>query len=85
MKQEEMESAGQHGEGAADSVAAADSVVDRIQEAEEAVERSLADLRELERLPVSEHVARFDAVHDALTDALNRAEELLSGPSSSGS
>ncbi|MGJ7906323.1 hypothetical protein ACOQFL_07575 [Actinopolyspora sp. H202] len=85
MRQEEMESAGQHGDGTADSVTSTDSAVDRIKEAEGVVERSLAGLRELDGLPVSEHVARFDAVHDALTDALNRADELLSGPSSSGS
>ncbi|NYH81024.1 hypothetical protein FHR84_004397 [Actinopolyspora biskrensis] len=39
----------------------------------------------LEDIPVSEHVARFDAVHEALTHALNQADELLSGSSGSGS
>lgn len=53
--------------------------------AEQTIERALARLDNLADLPVSEHVARFDAVHTALTDALNKAENLLSGPSGNGS
>ena len=33
--------------------------------------RSLAALDELDALPVAEHVARFDSVHEAATHALS--------------
>jgi hypothetical protein len=36
-----------------------------------AIEEAVADLDELDGLPVAEHVARFDAVHVALNVALS--------------
>lgn len=47
--------------------------------AEQAVDEVLRKLDDLQELPVAEHVERFEAVHAVLTDALNRAENLLSG------
>lgn len=52
--------------------------------AERAVTEALAGLDGLDELAVSEHVRRFDAVHTALTEALNSAENLLSGSSGNG-
>lgn len=46
---------------------------------EQAVDEVLRELDDLQELPVAEHVERFEAVHSVLTDALNRAENLLSG------
>lgn len=46
---------------------------------EQAVDEVLRKLDDLQEIPVAEHVERFDAVHAVLTDALNRAENLLSG------
>jgi hypothetical protein len=36
-----------------------------------AVERAIAGLADLADVPVAEHVARFDAVHQALAEALS--------------
>jgi hypothetical protein len=49
--------------------------------AEQAIGEALAGLGGVRELPVSEHVERFEAVHAALTDALSKAENLLSGSS----
>jgi hypothetical protein len=39
--------------------------------------RAAADgVAELDQLPVAEHVARFDAVHAALTDALSSIDKV---------
>lgn len=80
-----MGSTGQPAGGELDPGESADGVTRRVQEAEEAVRRCVGGLEGLEDVPVSEHVARFDAVHEALTHALNQADELLSGSSGSGS
>lgn len=36
---------------------------------------ALAGLQDLEELPTADHVARFNAVHDALTTALSSIDE----------
>jgi hypothetical protein len=40
------------------------------------IEAALADLRGLDELEVTDHVARFDAAHAALTDALSTIDEV---------
>jgi hypothetical protein len=55
------------------------------QAAEHAISEALVELDKVRDLPVPEHVERFEAVHAALTDALNKAENLLSGSSGHGS
>ncbi len=57
---------------------------DEGQESERAIADALSGIEDLNALPVGEHVHRFEAVHTALTDALNKAENLLSGSSGSG-
>ena len=42
--------------------------------AEQAIDDALVGVRDLDALPVAEHVGRFEAVHSALTEALGRAE-----------
>ncbi|WP_019854212.1 hypothetical protein [Actinopolyspora mortivallis] len=80
-----MDSTG-HSEGEADGLAEpADATTEGVRAAEANVRQRMRGLDELDELPVSEHVARFEAVHEALTHALNRADELLSGASGSGS
>lgn len=37
---------------------------------------ALAGLEELDELPTAAHVARLRAVHDALTEALSRIDEI---------
>lgn len=37
---------------------------------------AIEGLRDLDELPVVEHVARFNAVHEALTAALSRIDEV---------
>ncbi|HEX7661962.1 MAG TPA: hypothetical protein VF444_21055 [Pseudonocardiaceae bacterium] len=39
-------------------------------------ERAVAALDELDHLPVAEHVARFDAAHAALADALASIDQV---------
>ncbi|HWE91978.1 MAG TPA: hypothetical protein VG317_21125 [Pseudonocardiaceae bacterium] len=39
-------------------------------------ERAVAALDELDQLPVAEHVARFDAAHAALADALASIDQV---------
>nr|WP_229680046.1 hypothetical protein [Saccharopolyspora subtropica] len=51
------------------------------QPAIDAIETALAELDDVRELPVSEHVERFEAVHAALTDALSKADNFLSGTS----
>jgi hypothetical protein len=41
-----------------------------------AIETSLAGLDEIDALPVTEHVARFEAVHSALSDALSAIDKV---------
>ncbi|GGM79585.1 hypothetical protein GCM10012275_57780 [Longimycelium tulufanense] len=41
-----------------------------------AVDAALAGLVDLDTLPVADHVARFDAVHGALTDALSAIDRI---------
>lgn len=50
-----------------------------------AIDEAMALLDDLGELAVAEHVERFEAVHTALTEALSRAENLLSGSSGNGS
>jgi hypothetical protein len=57
---------------------------DEEQASVQAISEALASLDDVRELPVSEHVERFEAVHSALTDALNRAENLLSGSNGNG-
>jgi hypothetical protein len=40
------------------------------------IEEAVAGLEELERLPLSEHVERFDAVHTELTVALSSIDKV---------
>lgn len=40
------------------------------------IEDALAGLEDLDDLPVSEHVARFHALHEALTAALSSIDEV---------
>jgi hypothetical protein len=40
------------------------------------IARTLAGLQDLDELPVVEHTARFNAVHEALTAALSRIDEV---------
>ncbi len=54
---------------------------DEGQRAEETIRAALAGFEEMRGRPVAEHVERFEAVHAALTDALNKAENFLSGSS----
>lgn len=42
----------------------------------QAVEQSVAGTSDIETLPVVGHVARFEAVHGALSDALNSIDEV---------
>lgn len=46
-----------------------DTVIEQVQQAE----RRLADL---DALPITEHVARFEATHAALTDALSSIDKV---------
>jgi hypothetical protein len=41
-----------------------------------AIDAVMAGLVELDALPVDEHVARFDAVHSALSDALSSIDKV---------
>jgi hypothetical protein len=41
-----------------------------------AIDAAMAGLAELDPLPVAEHVARFDAVHSALSDALSSIDKV---------
>ncbi|GAA3360671.1 hypothetical protein [Saccharopolyspora gregorii] len=52
--------------------------------AEHAIGEALARLDEVRELPVADHVQRFEAVHTALSDALSRAENMLSGSTGGG-
>lgn len=58
---------------------------ERVHETERLIESALAGLDDLDDVAVAEHVARFENVHNTLTDALNRAEGLLSGTNDNGS
>jgi hypothetical protein len=40
------------------------------------IDAAMAGLSELDALPVTEHVARFDAVHSALSDALSSIDKV---------
>ena len=40
------------------------------------IDAAMAGLGELDALPVAEHVARFDAVHSALSDALSAIDKV---------
>lgn len=40
------------------------------------VEQAVAGTSDIETLPVAEHVARFEAVHGALSDALSSIDEV---------
>ncbi|GAA2789411.1 hypothetical protein [Saccharopolyspora taberi] len=51
----------------------------------DAIGTALSGLDDLPELPVPEHVERFEAVHTALTNALSKADNLLSGTSGNGS
>ncbi|WP_246868724.1 hypothetical protein [Saccharopolyspora sp. ASAGF58] len=51
------------------------------QPAIDAIAAAVAELDEVRELPVAEHVGRFEAVHAALTDALSKADNLLSATS----
>lgn len=42
----------------------------------EAVRAAADGVAELDHLPVAEHVARFDAVHSALTEALSSIDRV---------
>lgn len=42
----------------------------------QAVEQAVAGTSDIETLPVAGHVARFEAVHGALSDALNSIDEV---------
>ncbi len=57
---------------------------DAARSVEDAIGQALSGLEETPDLPVAEHVARFEAVHSVLADALNRAESALSGSSGGG-
>ncbi|GAB2761798.1 hypothetical protein GCM10027174_43080 [Salinifilum aidingensis] len=46
-----------------------------------AIHTALAELDAARERPVAEHVRRFEAVHNALTDALSTADTYLSGTS----
>lgn len=48
------------------------------QSAIDAIEAAVADLGQVGELPVAEHVQRFEAVHNALTEALSKADQLQS-------
>lgn len=39
-----------------------------------AIDEALAGTESLDRVPLAEHVARFDAVHTAMNDALSRID-----------
>jgi hypothetical protein len=41
---------------------------------DEDIDEALAGTESLDRVPLAEHVARFDAVHTALNDALSRID-----------
>ncbi|MGW1679783.1 hypothetical protein [Saccharopolyspora sp. NPDC002376] len=49
------------------------------QSAIDAIGTAVAALDEVSETPVAEHVERFEAVHAALTEALSKADHLLSG------
>ncbi|MER7081633.1 hypothetical protein SAMN02982929_02568 [Saccharopolyspora kobensis] len=51
------------------------------QSAIDAIAAAVAGLGEVREMPVAEHVERFEAVHTALTDALSKADHLLSATS----
>lgn len=75
-----MTSPGQWSDDFPESGAQADSAEpDEGARTDQAVDEVLRKLDDLQELPVAEHVERFEAVHSVLTDALNRAENLLSG------
>jgi hypothetical protein len=42
----------------------------------QAISSAMASLDELDELPVAEHVARFDAVHVVLTEALSSIDKV---------
>lgn len=67
------------------TVMARPNLVDEGHESEQAISAALAGLDDVRRLPVSEHVERFEAVHAALTDALSKAENVSSSPNGYGS
>lgn len=52
--------------------------------AEQAIGAAIAELDEVRERPVAEHVERFEAVHTALSDALSKAENMLSGSTGGG-
>ena len=80
-----MTSPGQHNSAPAPNPTVLAKPADDGRAAEEAISNALAGLDGLSELPVAEHVERFESVHTALTDALSRAENLLSGSSGHGS
>lgn len=59
--------------------------VDDGQVADDAIANALTGLDDLDQVDLREHVERFENLHTALTDALNKAENLLSGTNSYGS
>lgn len=58
----------------ADPPPTADPVPDSAESA--CIAAALEGLRDLDELPVVEHVARFDAVHESLTAALSTIDEV---------
>ena len=74
-----MTSPGQGGDFPEPVSGAGSAEPDEGERTEQAVDEVLRKLDDLQELPVAEHVERFEAVHSVLTDALNRAENLLSG------
>ncbi|GAA4865437.1 hypothetical protein GCM10025787_59010 [Saccharopolyspora rosea] len=55
------------------------------QDAVDAIQTAVAALDAVREQPVSEHVEAFEAVHSALTGALAKADNLLSGTNAHGS
>ncbi|MGP4021336.1 hypothetical protein [Saccharopolyspora sp. 5N708] len=51
------------------------------QAAVDAIAAAVAELDGVRELPVAEHVERFEVVHAALTEALSKADNLLSATS----
>lgn len=80
-----MTSPGRHSTPPDPAVLATTDGAEDTRAAEQAIDEALAGLTGLHELPVSEHVQRFDSVHTALTDALSKAENLLSGSTGAGS
>ena len=82
-----MASPGRFGDAPAPNptVLAAPAHSDDGQAVVQAIGTALSGLDDLAELPVPEHVERFEAVHAALTDALSKADNLLSGTSGNGS